>query len=230
MAIDQCYKHDTGRVKISHAQEPWQSLKWRYRLQHLKRIRWPEDEEPNKTSRVLNMKAKWVYNHLPLSKTSNLSQLLFKITTFLEERNELLVIDVGQDQYSMFVDELLSKCMTTITDPLPKNNRPLFSYPAVKGTSKGSLQLLSMKSEWNFYSRGYIWLVRQDMVMWISSSVMEIILTHYLCHWEGNYGLGHLQIHCLMLKLRQQHQKNPSGWCAIFGRCCCGSDAESRNS
>ena len=57
--------------------------------------------------------------------------------------------------YSKIVDELLSKCMTTVTDPLPKNKRPLFSYPAVKGTSK-SLQLLSMKSEYNLFSRLYL--------------------------------------------------------------------------
>ena len=60
----------------------------------------------------------------------------------LEERNDLLVIDVVQNQYSKFVDKLLSKYVTTVTDPLPKNKRPLFSYPAVKGPSKGSLQLL----------------------------------------------------------------------------------------
>ena len=59
---------------------------------------------------------------------------------FAEERNDLLVLDVGQDQPSKFVDELLSKCVTTATDPLPKNKRPLFSYPAVKGPSKWSLQ------------------------------------------------------------------------------------------
>ena len=83
MAIDQCREQDNDPVKISHAQKPWQSLKWQYRLQHSKRIRWPEDQEPNKTSRVFNIKAKLVCN-LPFSKTSNLSQLLFKtrITTF----------------------------------------------------------------------------------------------------------------------------------------------------
>ena len=43
---------------------------------------------------------------------------------FLEECNDLLVLDVGQDQYSNFVDELLSKCMMTVTDAMPKNKRP----------------------------------------------------------------------------------------------------------
>ena len=55
---------------------------------------------------------------------------------FLETRNDLLVLDDGQDQHSKFVDELRSKCVTTVTDPLLKNKRPLFSYPAVKGPSK----------------------------------------------------------------------------------------------
>ena len=54
----------------------------------------------------------------------------------MEERNDLLVLDVGQDEQSKFVDELLSKCVTTVTDPFPKNKRPLFSYPVVKGLSK----------------------------------------------------------------------------------------------
>ena len=67
-----------------------------------------------------------------------------------------MVLDVGQDQHIKFVDELLSKCTTTVNDPLPRNKRPLFSYPAVKGTSKGSLQLLSMKSECNLFSRLYL--------------------------------------------------------------------------
>ena len=35
-----------------------------------------------------------------------------------------------------FIDELLSTCVTLVTDPLPKNKRSLFSYPAVKGPSK----------------------------------------------------------------------------------------------
>ena len=47
---------------------------------------------------------------------------------FLEECNDLLVLDVGQNQHSKFVDELLSKCVTTVAVPLPKNKRPLFSY------------------------------------------------------------------------------------------------------
>ena len=46
--------------------------------------------------------------------------------------------------------------MTTVIDPLPKNKRPLFSYPAVKGPSNESLQLLSMKSDCNLFSRLYL--------------------------------------------------------------------------
>ena len=84
----------------------------------------------------------------------------------LEELNDLLVLDtkcimesvagivmkvkrICQDQYSKFVDELLSKCVTPVSDPMSKNKRPLLSHPAVKGPSKGSLQLLSMKSDCN---------------------------------------------------------------------------------
>ncbi len=75
---------------------------------------------------------------------------------FLEESNDLLVLDtkeimesvagtvrkvetIGQEQYSKFVDERLSKCVTPVGDPLPKNKLPLFSRPAVKSHSKGML-------------------------------------------------------------------------------------------
>ena len=73
-----------------------------------------------------------------------------------------MVLDVGQDQHSKFVDEQLSKCVTTVTDPLPKNKRPLFSYPAVKGPSKGSLQLLSLRSDCNLFSRLYLACLGRD--------------------------------------------------------------------
>ena len=157
MVIEQCHEPENGPVQISDAQEPWQSLKWRYRLQHLKRIRWPEDQEPNKTSRVFNMKATWVCN-LPFSKTVQSPTVVIQDmdNQLFEERNDLLVLDDGQDQYSKFVDELLSEFVTTVNDPLPRNKRPLFSYPPVKGPSNGSLLLLSMKSDGNLFSRLYL--------------------------------------------------------------------------
>ena len=63
---------------------------------------------------------------------------------------------IGQEQYSKFVDERLSKCVTHVSDPLPKNKLPLFSRPAVKAPSKGKLQLQSMKSDCNLFSRLYM--------------------------------------------------------------------------
>ena len=92
---------------------------------------------------------------------------------FLEESNDLLVLDTkyimesvagtvrkvetsGQEQYSTFVDERLSKCVKPVSDPLSKNKLPLFSRPAVKAPSKGKLQLQSMKSDCNLFSRLYL--------------------------------------------------------------------------
>ena len=92
---------------------------------------------------------------------------------FLEESNDLLVLDtkyimesvdgtvrevetIGQEQYSKFVDERLSMCVTPVSDPLPKNKLPIFSRPAVKAPSKGKLQLQSMKSDCNLFSRPYL--------------------------------------------------------------------------
>ena len=92
---------------------------------------------------------------------------------FLEESNDLLdlytkyimesvagtvrkVETIGQEQYSKFVDERLSKCVTPVSDPLPKNKLPLFSHPAVKAPSKGMLQLQSMKSDCNLFAQIYL--------------------------------------------------------------------------
>ena len=70
-----------------------------------------------------------------------------------------------------------------------------FSRPEVKGPSKGSIELLSMKNDCNLF-----WLVRQEVVMWISYSVMKITLSHHICHWEANCGLCQMQIYCLTFK------------------------------
>ncbi|MES9880445.1 MAG: hypothetical protein ABW185_06130, partial [Sedimenticola sp.] len=93
---------------------------------------------------------------------------------FLEESKDLLTLHtkdimnetvavtvrtvetIGQDKYSKFVDERLSKCLTPLTDPLPKNKLPLFSRPSVKAPSKGKLQLQSVKSDCNLFSRLYL--------------------------------------------------------------------------
>ena len=68
MTIDQCHEQDNGAVKVSDTQEPWQSLKWQDKLQHLKRSRWPEDQQSNKTLRIFTMKATWSATWLPQSR------------------------------------------------------------------------------------------------------------------------------------------------------------------
>ena len=128
----------------------------------------------------------------------------------LEESNDILVLDtkyimesvtgtvrkvetIGQEQYSTFVDERLSKCVTPVSDPLPKNKLPLFSRPAVKAPSKGKLQLQSMKSDCNLFSPLYLDCqgnIIFFMVMWINYSLTKIMLAHHLCHREENCGLA----------------------------------------
>ena len=46
--------------------------------------------------------------------------------------------------------------MTPVSNPLPKKKLPLFSHPVVKAPSKGKLQLQSMKSDCNLFSRLYL--------------------------------------------------------------------------
>ena len=116
---------------------------------------------------------------------------------------------IFQDQFSKFVDGGLSTCVMHVTDPLSKNKLPVFHH-AVNAPTNGKLQLHSMKSDRNLVSRLLMCLVRQHTVTWISSSVMKIMLAHYLCHWEalgGNRSLGS-NIYCLVLNYRQQHQKH----------------------
>ena len=43
---------------------------------------------------------------------------------------------IGQDQYSKFVDELLSKVVTPVTDPLPKNKRSFLATQQCKDIRK----------------------------------------------------------------------------------------------
>ena len=124
---------------------------------------------------------------------------------FLEESNDLLVLDtkyimesiagtvrkvetIGQEQYSKFVDEQLSKGVTHVSHPLPKNKLPLFSRLAVKAPLKGKLQLQSMKSDCNLFSRLYLACQARG------SSLTKIMLAHHLYHREENFGLAQRQI------------------------------------
>ena len=69
------------------------------------------------------MKAIWVLQSSFLKYVQSLTVVIQVMDNhFLEENKYLLVLDVGQDQYSKFVDELLSKCVKTVTDPLPRTN------------------------------------------------------------------------------------------------------------
>ena len=111
-----------------------------------------EDQEPNEPSKVVIMNSnlesslKDVQSHTVVLQDMG--------NPFLEESNNLLVIDtkdimesvagtvrkvetIGEEQYSKFVDERLSKWVTPVSDPLSKN-KPLFSRPAVKAPSKAA--------------------------------------------------------------------------------------------
>ena len=49
MTIEQCHEQDNGAVKVS-ARCPKTVAVPEDRLQHLKRIGWPEDQQPNKNT------------------------------------------------------------------------------------------------------------------------------------------------------------------------------------
>jgi hypothetical protein len=93
---------------------------------------------------------------------------------FSENSSDLLVLDnrdladqavidtlrkiekLGQEQYDTYVTERLVNQAKPITDPIKKNNFPLFSRPVVREKTKAQLQLSSLKSDCSLFPRLYI--------------------------------------------------------------------------
>ena len=95
---------------------------------------------------------------------------------FAEKSKDLLVLDsryladpavidtlrqiksVGQEQYDTYVIERLVNQTKPISDPIKRNNLPLFSRPrpSVREKSRAQLQLSSLKNDCSLFSRLYI--------------------------------------------------------------------------
>ena len=93
---------------------------------------------------------------------------------FCENSSDLLVLDtrdladtavidtlkqiekLGQDQYDAYVSERLVNQTKPITDPIKRNNLPLFSRPPVREKSRSQHQLSSLKNDCSLFSRLYI--------------------------------------------------------------------------
>ena len=94
--------------------------------------------------------------------------------SFAENSNDLLVLDsrdladpavigmlcqiksLGQEQYDTYVNERLVKQTKPITDPIKRNNLPLFSRPPMREKSRTQLQWSSLKNYCSLFSRLYI--------------------------------------------------------------------------
>ena len=63
---------------------------------------------------------------------------------------------LGQEQYDTYVNERLVNQTKPITDPIKRNNLPLFSRPPVREKSRAQLQLSSLKNDCSLFSRLYI--------------------------------------------------------------------------
>ena len=90
--------------------------------------------------------------------------------SFTENRSDLLVLDnrniaeqavadtvfqieqLGQEQYEKYVTERLVIQNVHVSEPIMKNNLPLFSRPLVKRKNKSTLQLASLKSDCSLFS------------------------------------------------------------------------------
>ena len=93
---------------------------------------------------------------------------------FAENSNALLVLDSrdladpavtdtsrqikspGQEQYDTYVNERLINQTKPITDPIKRNNLPLFSQPPVREKSRDQLQRSTLKNDCSLFSRLYI--------------------------------------------------------------------------
>ena len=93
---------------------------------------------------------------------------------FAENSKDLLVLDsrdladpavihmlrqiksLGQEQYDTYVNERLVNQTKPITDPIKRNNLPLFSRPPVREKSRVQLQLSLLKNDCSLFSRFYI--------------------------------------------------------------------------
>ena len=93
---------------------------------------------------------------------------------FCDESKDLLVLDsrdladpavissirqiekLGQEQYDTYVNERLVNQTKPITDPIKKNNLPLFCRPPIREKSKTKLQLSSLKNDCSLFSRLFI--------------------------------------------------------------------------
>jgi hypothetical protein len=63
---------------------------------------------------------------------------------------------LGQEQYDTYVNERLVNQTKPITDPIKRNNLPLFSRPPVREKSKTQLQVSSLKNDCSLFSRLFI--------------------------------------------------------------------------
>ena len=52
------------------------------------------------------------------------------------------ILEIGQAQYAQYVSDRLDKCTKPITDPISRNNLPLFSRPPTRKPTKKASQLL----------------------------------------------------------------------------------------
>ena len=93
---------------------------------------------------------------------------------FAENSKDLLVLDsrnladpavidtlrqiksLGQEQYDTYVNERLVNQTKPITDPINRNNLPLFSRPPVREKSRAQLQRSTLKNDCSLFSRLYI--------------------------------------------------------------------------
>ena len=186
MAIDQCHEQNNGAVKgsagaVGLTANPAALRRWTVAGPEVARLvaEFEEDQVDGGPGVKRNIEGLH-HEQQPgvqsafLKDVQSLTLLLQDMgNPFLEESNDLLVLDttyimesvagtvrkvetIGQVQYSKFVDERLSKCVTPVSDPLPNNKLPLFSRPAVKAPSEGKLQLQSTKSDCNLFSRLYL--------------------------------------------------------------------------
>ena len=182
IAIDHAHEQNNASVKddggaVSLTENPAALRRWMMSGPEMARVI-GEFEASTKRRKTLDLRHHEEAKHVQRAFARDVKRLANTIeemgNPFTENSNDLLVLDsrdladpavintvrqiekLGQEQYDVYVSERLVSQTKPISDPIKKNNLPLFSRPPVRAKTKSQQQLTSLKNNCSLFSRLYI--------------------------------------------------------------------------
>ena len=182
IAIDQGHEQNNGAVKddggaVGLTENPAALRRWMVSGPEMARVI-GEFEASTEKSKKLDSRHHEESKHVQKAFARDVESLANTIeemgNPFTEDSGDLLALDsrdiadpavtdtvrriekIGEEQYETFVKERLVNQTKPISDPIKKNNLPLFSRPPVREKTKSQLQLTSLKNDCSLFSRLYI--------------------------------------------------------------------------